>query len=184
MKWSRAAGLLHRRLTMKNQTSKIKYQKSLSAFTLIEVLIATMLIGLSVAALIAANGTLTMANGAGADQSTAEFLAEQIRELTAMLPVVDPQTGTATFGAEEGSTAVYDDVDDFNGKTFSPPIGANKATLSEFPAFSQQVTVQNVSQSNLDLVVANHSSPFVRVTVTVLQNSRPITSASWVRARY
>ena len=31
-----------------------------------------------------------MANVAGADLSTAEFLVEQIRELTTMLPVVDP----------------------------------------------------------------------------------------------
>ena len=59
-------------------------------FSLIEVLIATVLIGLSIAALVAANGSFSMANVTGADLSTAEFLAEQIRELTTMLPVADP----------------------------------------------------------------------------------------------
>jgi len=154
------------------------------AFTLIEVLIATILVGLSIAALVAANGTLTMANDAGADQSTAEFLCEQIRELTAMLAVVDPQTTTTTFGPEEMSVAGYDDVDDLDGAVFSPPIGADRAPLSVFAAFSQQVTVQNVNRSNLDQVVADHTSQFVRITVRVLQNGREITSASWVRAKY
>lgn len=154
------------------------------AFTLIEVLIATLLVGLSIAALIAANSTLTIANGVGTSQSTAEFLAEQIRELTTMLPVVDPQSNTATFGPEEPNLASYDDVDDLDGATFAPPIGADRAALDAFAAFSQQVTVQNVNIANLDQVVADHASQFVRVTVVVLQNGRQIASASWVRARY
>jgi prepilin-type N-terminal cleavage/methylation domain-containing protein len=169
---------------MKNQTSRITNRKPPRGFTLIEVLIATMLVGFSIAALVAANGTLTMANGAGTDQSTAEFLAEQIRELTAMLAVVDPTTTTTTFGPEEASVTSYDDVDDFDGAVFSPPIAANKAVLAEFAGFSQQVIVQNVSASNLDQVVADHGSQFVRVTVHVIQNGRDLCSISWVRARY
>jgi prepilin-type N-terminal cleavage/methylation domain-containing protein len=155
-------------------------------FTLIEVLIATILVGLSIAALVGANGALTMANGAGTTQSTAEFLAEQIRELTAMLPVVESGTSTPTFGPEplETTLSSYDDLDDYDGIVFSPPIAANKAVLTEFAGFSQQVTVQNVSQSNLDQVVADLGSQFVRVTVRVLQNGREICSASWIRARY
>ena len=73
---------------MRNQRSKIKNRTSLRGFSLIEVMIATVLIGLSIAALVAANGSFSMANVAGADLSTGEFVAEQIRELTTMLPVV------------------------------------------------------------------------------------------------
>jgi len=171
---------------MKKQTSTITNRQSPRAFTLLEALIATILVGFSIAALLAANGTLSMANGAGADQSTAEFLAEQIRELTAMLAVVDPTTGTATFGPESLETSVtsYDDLDDFHGAVFSPPIAANRATLPELAGFSQQVTVQNVSLANLDQVVANHSSQFVRVTVRVLKSGRAICTTSWIRAKY
>jgi prepilin-type N-terminal cleavage/methylation domain-containing protein len=169
---------------MKDQTSQSIDSQSARGFTLVEVLIATVLIGLSIAALVASNGTLTMASAVGTDQSTAEFLAEQIRELTTMLPVVDPQTTTTTFGPEEAGLAGYDDVDDFNGATFSPPIGADKAALPEFASFSQQVTVQNVDRTNFDLIVANHTSHFVRVTVSVLKNGRQITAASWIRAKY
>lgn len=160
----------------------LKYQ---SGFTLIEVLIAVMLVGLAIASLMAANGAFTEANGAGTDQTTAEFLIGQIRELTMLLPVVDPEDEIAIFGPETGETlATYDDLDDFDGANFSPPISVERTSLSQFSAFNQQVTVENVSASNFEQVVADHSSNFVRVTVSVFLNSRQISSASWLRARY
>jgi len=160
----------------------IKYHRG---FSLIEVLFAVLLVGLAIASLMAANGTFTKANGAGTDQSTAEFLVGQIRELTMLLPIVDPETEITTFGPETGETlATYDDLDDFDGAIFSPPINADRTALSQFPAFSQQVKVENVSASNFEQVVADHSSNFVRVTVSVYLNSREISSASWLRARY
>ena len=50
-------------------------------FTLIEVLVAIMLLGLAIASLVATNISLTKANGAGADLSTSEFLIETQAEL-------------------------------------------------------------------------------------------------------
>jgi hypothetical protein len=178
---------------MKNQTSKITHQTSARAFSLIEVLIATMLIGLSIAALVAANGSFSMANVTGADLSTGEFLAEQIRELTTMLPVVDPAVPAGTpvtvLGPETGETlATYDDVDDFDGfdsLSLGAPISAQRATLPALNAFRQQVIVQKINPSNFDQAWAdNTTSNFIRVTVTILQNGRQISSASWIRARY
>ena len=126
-----------------------------------------------------------MANGAGADLSTAEFLVEQIREMTTTLPVSEPdETTWTTFGPEEGSPADYDDVDDFDGATFSPPINANRVALTNYTAFSQTITVENLNATDFDQVVADCMSNFVRVTVQVSRNTRPLCSASWVRARY
>ncbi len=156
-----------------------------AGFTLIEVLFAMMLVGLAIVSLLTANRALTQANGAGTDLSTAEFLVEQIRELTALLPVIDPETGTTTFGAEEGTTlANYDDLDDFDSKNFSPPIDCQRQTLSEFSDLSQQVTVVNVNANNFDQVVTDHSSVFVKVTVEIFRGSDRISSGSWLRARY
>ena len=157
-----------------------------SGFSLIEVMIAILLIGLAIAALMASNIAFTKANGAGTDLSTAEFLVEQIRELTMLLPVVDPNTEDATFGQEAGETlANYDDLDDFDGlPPFSPPINANRLPLNDLAAYSQQVTVQNVNASNFEQIVADHGSSFVRVTVSVYLNSKEISSTSWLRARY
>jgi len=159
-----------------------------SGFSLIESLIAILLVGFAMVSLLAANGTFTKANGAGTDLSTAEFLVEQIRELSALLPVVEPNTPESAvdvFGPEPGETlATYDDLNDFDGTSFSPPINANRSPLAELAAFSQQVTVQNVNASNFEQVVADHSSAFIRVTVRVYVNSKEISSARWLRARY
>jgi prepilin-type N-terminal cleavage/methylation domain-containing protein len=188
------ATFFHPSPSMANQKSKIKNRTARGGFSLIEVLLATVLIGLSIAALVAANGSFSMANVTGADLSTAEFLAEQIRELTTMLPVVDPAVPAGTFvtvlGPESGETlATYDDVDDFNGKTYSPPLASNRAVLNDLAAFSQHIVVQKLDSSNfdqtrLDTSIIASDNRFVRVTVNILQNGRPISSASWIRARY
>ncbi len=156
-----------------------------SGFSLVEVLIAILLVGFAIASLVAANATFTMANGAGADLSTAEFLVEQIRELTVLLPVIDPESTVWTFGPEGGETlAGYDDLDDFDNASFSPPIGADRSALNNLAAYRQQVTVENVSASNFEQVEADTASSFVRITVKVFLNSKQISSASWLRAEY
>lgn len=153
-------------------------------FTLVEAMIAMVIIGLTIAALVASTGAFSRSNAAGIDLSTAEFLIEEIRELTASLPVVDPQTATTTFGPETGENlAQYDDLDDFNGASFSPPIDINRTALANFAGFTQQIQVQNVAVNNFNSVVADHSTNFVRVTVTILMNGTSLSSATWIRAR-
>lgn len=163
----------------------MKNTRRQEGFTLIEVLIAILLIGLAIVSLISANGAFTQANAAGAELSTSEFLIEQIRELTTALPVIDPSTGTSTFGPEASETlANYNDLDDFNGASFSPPISADRNNLADLSAYTQQITVENVSASDFEQVVGNHSSFFVRVTVRVFLNAREISSSRWLRSRY
>ena len=165
--------------------SEMRNTKYKTGFSLIEVLIAVLLVGIAIASLVAVNGAFTKANGAGTDLSTTEFLIGQIRELTTLLPVVDPGSAVWTFGPEGGETlAGYDDLDDFDGASFSPPISSERIPLNEFSAFTQQITVENVSASNFEQVVGDTTSPFVRVTVKVYLNSREISSTSWLRARY
>jgi prepilin-type N-terminal cleavage/methylation domain-containing protein len=176
---------------MKNQISKfLNFDFSplifSPGFSLIEVLFAVLLIGLAITALLTSSATLTIANGAGTDLTTAEFFIEQIRELTTLLPVIDPQTGTTTFGPEVGETDryKYDDLDDFDGAIFSPPIDANRNVLNDFAAFSQRITVENVNPANFNQVMSDHSTRFVRLTVKVFLNAEEINSTSWIRARY
>ncbi|MBN1506094.1 MAG: prepilin-type N-terminal cleavage/methylation domain-containing protein [Sedimentisphaerales bacterium] len=159
--------------------------RNCKGFSLIEVMIAVVLVGLSITALAVATNSFTQANGVGADLSTAEFLIEQIRELTTLLPVVDPPgMSWTTFGPEEGSLASYDDVDDFDNATFSPPINASRGTLNDLAGFTQQVTVQNISATSFDTVATDRSTDFVRITVNIHQGGQLITSTSWIRARY
>jgi hypothetical protein len=146
-------------------------------------MIATILVGLAVVTLMAANQSFTMVNGAGINISTSEFLAEQVREFTTAMDVVDPQTDTEVYGAEEAMAVNYDDLDDLDGVSFCPPIGADRQPMTAYSAFTQQVSVDNVSGGNFEQVVTDHSTPFVRVTVTVLFNGEEIASSSWIRTK-
>lgn len=163
----------------------MRAKKTTAGFTLLEALMAAMLIGLAIAALAASSGAFTRYNAAGVDLSTAEFLIEEIRELTAPLPVGDPTSGVTTFGAESGeSLATYDDLDDFHLKSYSPPVDAGRNVMSEFSAYRQQILIQNVTPADLNTTAGNHSTSVYRVTVNVSKNGVPISSSSWVRTRY
>jgi len=159
-------------------------KKKQKGFTLLETLFAAFLIGLAVVSIVIASETFTTVNGTGIDVSTAEFLIEEIKGLMAPLPLVDPETATAAFGPETGESSIsdYDDLDDFDSLTISPPIDISVAVISGFSGFTQQITVQNVNASNLEQVAADHGSDFVRVTVAISKNGQQITTASWIRA--
>jgi prepilin-type N-terminal cleavage/methylation domain-containing protein len=158
-----------------------------SGFSLVEVLIAVALVGLAIVSLVAANSVFTQNNATALKLSTSEFLMEQVKELTMLLPVVDPQTKTY-FGSKGGETLlIYDDIGDFDDATFSPPINADRQTLSTLAAFTQKVTVQKVSPSNFELVIADDEvplHPFVRITVDIYCHGQKQASSSWIRANY
>lgn len=139
-------------------------QKNISTgFTLIEALFAAMLLGLVIAALAAASGAFTMSNGYGVDLSTAEFLIEEMRELTAN---VDFDTLLTSY----------------DGQTFNPPKDVSNSDMTDFSEFSQQVEIVRVQSGNFDQIDASGTSDFARVTVTVSKAGQPISSTSWIRA--
>lgn len=135
-----------------------------NGFSLVEVLIAVMFVGLAIAALMAGNGAFTQANGVANEMSIAEFLAEQVRERTTLLP--------------------FENLYSFDNVTYSPPQDAKGDVLSDFAAFSQQITVENVSNTNFTQTVADGSSSFIRITVKVYLGTKEISSTSWIRAQY
>ena len=140
-----------------------KYKKLYGAgFSLIEALVASLIIGLAVVGLLLSSGSLTKVNAAGIEISTAEFLTEEVKSRSASM--------------------AYDDLPAFAG-TYSPPQDIYGAALTNFSAFSQQVTVDNVSNSDFTVVVGAGSSDFVRITTKILLNGGEISSADWIRAR-
>ncbi|MCK5174069.1 MAG: hypothetical protein KAR47_11810, partial [Planctomycetes bacterium] len=68
---------------------KTNTKKRIAGFTLLEALMAVLLVGLAIVSLLMSSGSLTKVNAAGVDISTAEFLMEQMRERVAMLPYAD-----------------------------------------------------------------------------------------------
>ncbi|MCF7975340.1 MAG: prepilin-type N-terminal cleavage/methylation domain-containing protein [Phycisphaerae bacterium] len=162
----------------------MKHQVYRSGMTLIEVMIATLLIAVALSAMLGANGYVTQVNRAGGDLSVAQSLLEHIKEKTEALPVADPETSNAVFGPEEDDWTAYDDLDDFDGASFCPPIDGRGDTLPQWSTFTQQIVVENVKVDDLTAPVADLDSNFYRVTVTILSQESEVTSATWIRCLY
>jgi len=131
-------------------------------FTLLESLFAAMLIGLVIAALIASNTAFTMANAAGVDLSTAEFLIEEIREYYAIM-------------AFNKFTPTSDWI------VYPTPIDMEGNTLDDFAAFTQKVYIKPVSGVDFE-TPANPTTDFRKITVRIYKNDQFISEASWIRA--
>ncbi|HEV8605967.1 MAG TPA: hypothetical protein VGQ99_11400 [Tepidisphaeraceae bacterium] len=151
-----------------------------AGFTLIEAALVTTIISFGVLAMLQLLAVGTVSNNDGAEMSTAINLAKGLRELMVGMPIADPQTPTH-WGSETGENlAAYDDIDDFDGKSYSPPIDARRTTVTEFSGWTQSIAVHTVDPNLLTSSVPNGTTAALRVTVNVSHNGKQITSYSWV----
>ena len=151
-----------------------------SGFTLIEAALVTTIISFGVLAMLQLLAVGTVSNNDGAEMSTAINLAKSVREMMVGMSIADPVTPTHS-GAEAGENlATYNDIDDFDGRTYSPPIDARRTSIAALPDWSQTIKVQTVDPNLLTSTVPNGTTAAVRVTVTVSHNGKQITSYSWV----
>jgi type II secretory pathway pseudopilin PulG len=158
-------------------------------FTLIEAAITTIIIGVGCVAMLQLLAAGTLANNDGAELTTAMNLAGNVREAMAGLNYSDPTTPTH-WGPESGETSVtaYNDLDDFDGQTFSPPIDARRISLgSNFSTWAQKVKVETVKPDNLTattshLTLAPLLRPTCRCTVSITHNGHEVYTQTWIAA--
>jgi type II secretory pathway pseudopilin PulG len=155
-------------------------------FTLIEATLATIIVGTGVLAAVQLFGTCAQQNMHSAQATVAMSLANNVQEAMGGLAFYDPQFGHATHGSESGeSLSNYDDLDDFNNRTFNPPIDANRQSIPEMAKYSQVVTVRPVwpdqpSSNNNEASPSISNATYtgaVRIRVRVMY--RPVASAAW-----
>ena len=157
-------------------------------FTLVEVAVAIVIVGTGSVALMQLAMTCTMQNRAAADTTSAAMLAQHVQEMLALLPISDPAYGPTSFGLEPGETvATADDVDDFDGVTFSPPVDSTRTALSGFAGFSQVITVVPVDNKKLsgntngtDVAKTTYTGA-VRIRVDIKRGTKVVHTLEWVR---
>ena len=172
-------------------------------FTLIETALATIIVGVGVLAMVAAQTAFHQKNAWSTHTSIATHLGGEIREMTWNLPRHDPVTGDAFWGPEgdnEASFQDYDDLDDFDGLggglLFSPPINAQRNVIANMDGWTQTVRVFNVdpfnfifSSSTLAGVEPDATTNTMAVEVTVhYQGPRDLepmemTRVTWIAPR-
>lgn len=156
-------------------------------FTLIEVAIATAIIGIGVAALMACLAAGTRTNRAGQQLAQAVFLAQEIREWSLKLPFsdTDPDDLGNPPGQDGWDPQVWvDDLDDLMDVTYSPPRNGCGEAIPGMVGWSQTMTLTWRDPDDLASVVTPGASDIIHVRVDVCyRQGPPIVSAGWLVAR-
>ena len=154
------------------------------AFTLIEALIATVLVGLGIAAMMVSTQSGTRVAAHSQELTQAIYIASEIREWTLKLPFKDPQTPTDPPGpdADEDPQIMVDDLDDLMSVTFSPPRDAMGRTIDDMSDWSETITLTWRDKDNLTSIVNPGESEMVFVQVVVSHNGKKVLSTGWLIA--
>jgi prepilin-type N-terminal cleavage/methylation domain-containing protein len=172
-------------------------------FTLIETALTTIIVGVGVLAIVAAQAAFHQKNDWSTHASIAMHLGNEIREMTLELPKHDPVTGTAYWGPEPNELFIedFDDIDDFDGQfgtglifgadwdedtTDNGPINARRAIISNMEGWSQVIRVYNVDSFDLTDEELDAATSTLMVEVTIgfalpdQEDAEELTRVSWL----
>jgi len=141
------------------------------AFTLIELIITIVITGIVVLALVMGFRESLIGLALQKDIRLVSLLSEDLMNEVRSKQYADPQSPT-NFGPEFGETfrRQYDDVDDYNGWSESPPKTIEGVTLTNYLAFTSRAIVVNVTNNIFNGLPAPDNatnSDFKRITVIV-----------------
>jgi type II secretory pathway pseudopilin PulG len=167
--------------------SDFGFRFSVAAFSYIEAVVAIFILGLGVTAGMNLYGSY--ARAALSDQEALagrELAAGLMSEILAKY-FEDPTATGRLFGPEalELSRADYDDVDDYNGGSQSPPANPDGSPLAPgvYDGYTRSVVVQNVNPTNLTQSAANGSTAAKRITIKITRRGRDVTILTGYRYR-
>lgn len=165
-------------------------------FTLMESALALVIVAFGFLSTMELFTSCTAENRRSAQVTTAQMLTTSLQEMTTGLAFKDPFYATSSFGFEAGeSLPVFNDVDDFDGFTSSPPVDAMRSPISDLSQYTQVVTVMpidpnrpgaNTDVNNPEIPKLTYTGA-VRVRVTILYRRGPadppteILRTAWVR---
>jgi prepilin-type N-terminal cleavage/methylation domain-containing protein len=165
-------------------------------FTLMETALATVIIGVGIMAMMRLVNACTTENDLAKQTTTAMLLADHIQEAMAGLAFNDPIAINPVFGPEPGETlATYNDVDDFDGASYSPPINSMRNAMPQFIQFTQVISVCPVLPAQLNgntdpahpTIAKTTYTGAVRVTVQIMYRRVPtdppteVYRTNWIR---
>jgi MSHA pilin protein MshD len=155
-------------------------------FTMVEATVSVVLVAVL---LVVAMNTVGVSNAnqyRSAQRATADALAEGLLEDVVQLPYEDTAV-LPLFGVELGETTLskvnYDDVDDFNGWTESPPQDRAGAAMSELSGWTRTVKVEWVTVAN-PTTVSLLDTGLKRVTVTVSKGGVVLATRAGLKGRH
>lgn len=152
-------------------------------FTLVEAAISIVLVGVLLVAALSTVGAAKLGERIRADRSEGQLLAQALMAEILNQAYEEPDD-TPQFGREvsegSGDRTAWDDVDDYDGWTKSPPRYKDSTSMPGLDDWRRSVSVQWVTPSDLTQVSASPTG-VKRITVTVAHNTVPVAELVTVR---
>ena len=156
------------------------------AMTLVEVSMSIMIVGVMLVAALNTVGAARVGLQRVGDRSRGTMLAQQLMaEILAQEYEHDPDN-PGSFGLDsgevgDGSRALWEDVDDYNGWSASPPEDKNGNPLAGFDNWGRSVTVAWVNPNNPSAAVMSDTR-VKSITVNVTHNGVPVANSVSLRS--
>jgi len=148
------------------------------AFTLVEAVISTLIVAVMLVAALSAVGASRLIQHRASLSYQGRLLAESLMAEIMQRAYEDPND-TVAFGLETGESAAtraaFDDVDDYDGWSASPPTAADGTVLGDTSGWQRLVTIEWVDPNDPTLTETSETN-VKRVTVTVLHEGRQMAS--------
>lgn len=156
-----------------------------SGFSLLEVVVATLIVGVMMVAALESLGAYTRGQQHVAEQSRGWLLAQDLMAEVLGRRYEEPDDAVQ-FGREGAETlssrSNYDDVDDYHGWDASPPQGKEGTVMSNLTGWRRRVTVERLSAADLTTAVTSEEG-LRRVTVEVFYENDPVVKLVTLRAK-
>ena len=153
------------------------------AFSLVEVVIATIIMGVLLVAAMQTVGHSVRAERSNADGCIGFRLAQQLMSEVLTTKYVEPDE-TPTFGPEAteigGTRSEFDDVDDYHTWSASPPQQQDGTEIPDRAEWRRTVTVEYVDANDLTTTVGSDQG-VKRITVVVKRSDKTVAQLSGIR---
>jgi MSHA pilin protein MshD len=150
--------------------SSRRLRSTRSGFSLIEVAVSSILVGSIMLTSLSTVGAVMRFRSSTSDTARAALLAADLLAEIQNLPYADPNQ-TPVMGKESGEAtrAQFDDVDDYDGWTESPPKNRAGTSLTGFTGWTRSATVVR-AQRNSPMQNAGADEGLKRIRITVSKN--------------
>jgi len=146
------------------------------AFTLVEAVLAMLVVALMLVAALNAVSAARAAELAFADRTRGAMLAQALLDEVLSRAYDDPEESDAPLGPDDGETtrAKFNDVDDYANWTESPPQNLDGTSMTDLAGWTRSVVVERVDGANPSGPAAGAETGLKRVTVTVRRGARTV----------
>ena len=156
------------------------------AFSMVETVVSIMIVGGLLVVSMNVAGAAAVGQHKTGNRGKGMLLAEALMDEILRGDYEDPDQAAGSFGVEsidagDGSRALWNDVDDYDGWSKSPPEAKTGVVMTNMSGWERTVVVDWVNATNL-IGISGTNTGVKRITVTVKLNGLTVAELVAIRA--